>query len=167
LAPHFPVISIFFPVWMTFSPPPPPPPVMQTTYSPLLLLPSAMRKQWHLLCVTLLLSLRAAWRKNTKWTMRQQSHAKCFFTETHMPYFFIVTETSTGKSAKMLPENQSRQYLLWPWQLQTRQAMYEQHDNEARSRNNCYRGKAISIIYSECMFAALIFQHAKSMRLLT
>jgi hypothetical protein len=35
---------------------------------------------------------------------------------------------------------------------------------EARSRNHCCRGKAISITYSECVFVALVMQHAKRMR---
>ena len=35
---------------------------------------------------------------------------------------------------------------------------------EARSRNHFCRGKAISITYSECVFAALVIQHAKCMR---
>jgi len=38
---------------------------------------------------------------------------------------------------------------------------------EARSRNDCCRGKAISIKYSECVFAALVIQHAKRMRHIT
>jgi len=35
---------------------------------------------------------------------------------------------------------------------------------EARSRNHCYRGKVISITYSECVFVALVIQHAMRMR---
>jgi hypothetical protein len=35
---------------------------------------------------------------------------------------------------------------------------------EARSRNHCCRGKAISITYSECVYVALVIQHAKRMR---
>jgi hypothetical protein len=35
---------------------------------------------------------------------------------------------------------------------------------EVRSRNNCYRGKAISITYTECVSVALVIQHAKRMR---
>jgi hypothetical protein len=35
---------------------------------------------------------------------------------------------------------------------------------EARSRNSCCRGKAISITYSECVSVALDIQHAKRMR---
>ena len=30
---------------------------------------------------------------------------------------------------------------------ETRQAMYVERNNEARSRNHCYRGKAVSITY--------------------
>jgi hypothetical protein len=35
---------------------------------------------------------------------------------------------------------------------------------EVRSRNNCYRGKALSITYSECVFVALYIRHEKRMR---
>jgi hypothetical protein len=35
---------------------------------------------------------------------------------------------------------------------------------EARSRNNCCRGKAISITHSERVSVALVIQHAKRMR---
>ena len=34
---------------------------------------------------------------------------------------------------------------------QTRRAMYVEHNNEARSCNHCYSGKAISVTYSECV----------------
>jgi hypothetical protein len=37
-------------------------------------------------------------------------------------------------------------------------------NNEARSPNQCCWGKAISIKYSECVFVALVIQHAKCMR---
>ena len=35
---------------------------------------------------------------------------------------------------------------------------------EARSRNHCCRGKAISITYSACVFVALVIQCARRMR---
>ena len=44
--------------------------------------------------------------------------------------------------------------------------MYVQRNTEALSLNRLCRGKAISIRYSECVFVALVIQHAKSMRLL-
>ena len=34
---------------------------------------------------------------------------------------------------------------------------------EARSQNHCCHGKAISITYSECVFVALVIQHAMHM----
>jgi hypothetical protein len=37
-------------------------------------------------------------------------------------------------------------------------------NTEARSRNHCCRGKAITIIYSECMSVALVINHTKRMR---
>jgi hypothetical protein len=37
---------------------------------------------------------------------------------------------------------------------------------EARSRNHCYLGKAIDVIYSECVCLALVIQHVERMRLM-
>jgi hypothetical protein len=45
-----------------------------------------------------------------------------------------------------------------------RQALYYKRNIEASSCNNFCRGKAISNTYSECMFVALIIQHAMRMR---
>jgi hypothetical protein len=42
--------------------------------------------------------------------------------------------------------------------------MYVQRNIEARSRNHCCRGKAISITYFECVSLALVTQHAKLIR---
>jgi hypothetical protein len=42
--------------------------------------------------------------------------------------------------------------------------MYVQRNSEARSRNHCCRGKAISITYCECVSVAVVIQHAKRMR---
>jgi hypothetical protein len=38
------------------------------------------------------------------------------------------------------------------------------HNTEARSRNHCRRGKAISVTYSQCVSVASVIQHAKRMR---
>ena len=46
----------------------------------------------------------------------------------------------------------------------TRQAMYVKRDNDERSRNHCCRGNAIRNTYSECVFVAVVTQHAKRMR---
>jgi hypothetical protein len=46
----------------------------------------------------------------------------------------------------------------------TTKAMYVKRNIDARSRNHCYRGKAISITYSERVFVALVIQHAMRMR---
>jgi len=37
--------------------------------------------------------------------------------------------------------------------------MYVQRNIGARSLNNCCRGAAVTIIYSECVFVALVIQH--------
>ena len=38
---------------------------------------------------------------------------------------------------------------------------------EARSRNHCRRGRAISIVYSECVSVAFVIQDAMRMRRIT
>ena len=45
----------------------------------------------------------------------------------------------------------------------TRQAMYVERNNEARSRNQCCSEKAIIITYSECVSVALGIHHAMLM----
>ena len=42
--------------------------------------------------------------------------------------------------------------------------MYVQRNIEARSRNHCCCGKAVSIPYSVCVSVALVIEHAKRMR---
>jgi hypothetical protein len=42
--------------------------------------------------------------------------------------------------------------------------MYVKRNTEVCSCNHCCRVKAISITYSECMFAALVIQHTMCMR---
>jgi hypothetical protein len=42
--------------------------------------------------------------------------------------------------------------------------VYVRRNSEARSRNNCRRGKAINVTYSECVSVALVMQHVKRMR---
>jgi hypothetical protein len=57
---------------------------------------------------------------------------------------------------------------IWkPLIFKTRQAMYVKRNIVARSRNHCYRVKAISITYCECVFLSLVIQHAKRMRHIT
>jgi len=41
--------------------------------------------------------------------------------------------------------------------------MHVQRTIEARSRNHCYRGKSISIMYYERVFVGLAIQHALRM----
>jgi hypothetical protein len=45
-----------------------------------------------------------------------------------------------------------------------RQAVHVQPFVEAQSLNHCRSGEAISVTYSECVFAALGIQHAMCMR---
>jgi hypothetical protein len=42
--------------------------------------------------------------------------------------------------------------------------MYVQRNNKARSCDSCCGGRAVSIMYSDCMFVALGIQHAMRMR---
>jgi len=44
--------------------------------------------------------------------------------------------------------------------MQDRQCMFKR-DIQARSRNHCSRGKAISILFSECVSLALVIHRAK------
>ena len=46
----------------------------------------------------------------------------------------------------------------------TKQAMYVQHNIEARSCNHCFLAKAVINIYSECVFASLVIQHEERTR---
>ena len=41
-----------------------------------------------------------------------------------------------------------------------RQAIYVIYNIETRSCNHCCRGKAIGATYSECVFVAIVIQHA-------
>jgi hypothetical protein len=45
----------------------------------------------------------------------------------------------------------------------TRWAKYIQHNVDAHSHTHCYLGKAMSIIYSECVPVVLVIWHAKHM----
>ena len=49
---------------------------------------------------------------------------------------------------------------------QTKQELHctYKRDTEARSRNHCYRGKAIWFTYSECVSVVLIIQHSTCVR---
>jgi Fe2+ transport system protein B len=46
----------------------------------------------------------------------------------------------------------------------TKEAICVKRNTRALSLNQCCCGKAISILYSECVSAALVIQHAKRMR---
>ena len=51
--------------------------------------------------------------------------------------------------------------------IQDRQRTYKRNTEEERTSNNCYHRKAISITYSECVFVALVIQHAMRLRRIT
>jgi hypothetical protein len=48
--------------------------------------------------------------------------------------------------------------------FKTRQSMYVQSNTEAPTSIHCFSGKVTSITYFECVFVALVIQHAKRMR---
>jgi len=47
--------------------------------------------------------------------------------------------------------------------MNTRQAIYIEHNSEAHSCNHCCIGKLLKVTYSESVFTALVIQHAKRM----
>ena len=49
-------------------------------------------------------------------------------------------------------------------QYGTKQEVYISRDIQARSSNHCYRGTAVSITYSECVYVALGIRQAMRMR---
>ena len=51
------------------------------------------------------------------------------------------------------------------WKENDRQCTYQRNIG-SHSRIHCCRGKAINITYNQCMFVALIIQHAELMRLI-
>ena len=53
----------------------------------------------------------------------------------------------------LLPYSNDGLHSFW-----TRQAKHVEPENEVRSRSHCYRGKWISITYSECVSLALVMQ---------
>ena len=54
-----------------------------------------------------------------------------------------------------------------PSQILTKQSIYVQRDTAARSRNHCWRGRAITITDSERVSVALFIHFAKRMRYIT
>jgi hypothetical protein len=85
------------------------------------------------------------------------------FTQQLVPYCNTVTCASVFKAFKQ--PYTTRPFLDWHDDArQRRQRTYNVTHNEARSRNHCCRGKAISITYSECVSVALVIQHGKRMR---
>ena len=80
---------------------------------------------------------------------------------------FHLTETSVSANTNLpIWTAATTQRGLPPASLhtQTQQPLYVQSNIEVRSCNHCYRGKAITITYSECESVALVIQHAKRMR---
>ena len=80
-------------------------------------------------------------------------------------YMFRLT-LATVRSFKIFPiisVLEIRNNWHQPVNNQGRQFTYKRNI-QARSRNHCCSGKAISVSYSECVSVALVIQHAKLMR---
>jgi len=92
--------------------------------------------------------------RNLHWTKWQRDRifskyysSLCQCHSTYWCYTVLATNSVTNNTLKKI----------------TRQAMYTYHNTEVCSCNHCCSGKAISITYSECVFIALVIQHAKGM----
>jgi hypothetical protein len=72
------------------------------------------------------------------------------------PYSFIHSLSSTLHSF-------SNWQRPWIRHFQDRQCTYESN-SKTLSRNHCYRGKAVSVTYSDGVSVVLVFQHAMRMR---
>jgi hypothetical protein len=53
-----------------------------------------------------------------------------------------------------------RDRAVWIPSEEDRRCTYK-HNIEARSRDHCYHGITVSFTYSDCVFVALVTQHAK------
>jgi hypothetical protein len=63
--------------------------------------------------------------------------------------------------------NEREKLLRRTWhraEYNTRQTMHVKRNTEARSYNHCCSGKAISMVYSECVSVTLVIQRAMRMR---
>jgi hypothetical protein len=79
--------------------------------------------------------------------------------------FKTASNTNICKAKINLPLIGSRNQNFLPSRTKfTNVPKHEQRNIEARSRNHCCRGKAISITYCECVSVPLVIRHAKRMR---
>jgi hypothetical protein len=54
--------------------------------------------------------------------------------------------------------------VLWPSHKITTEPMYVKRNIEAHSSNHCCSGKVMIVTHCECVFVALVIQHAMRMR---
>jgi hypothetical protein len=80
--------------------------------------------------------------------------------EVRKEYLYAMQIFGRGRNIKILIKYQPSSHFL---SIQDRQRTYKRNI-QARSCNHCCRGKAISITYSECVFVALVIQHAMRIR---
>jgi hypothetical protein len=91
-----------------------------------------------------------------------------YFIKEFILFFYPLLSTSLSilqRQVQTHKHNNSRRILTITDVPKTikRQAIHLKRTNEVHSCNHCYRGKAIIIKYSECVFLALGIQHAKRM----
>jgi hypothetical protein len=112
-------------------------------------------------------------RKNGAW---EPSKKQCYLgnrgtwgRRVHL-FVFILALLRLQTNAEMVPKITSYYCMLFIQSSRskfiTREAMYVQRNVEAHSCKHCCSGKAKSIIFSECVFVAVI-QHANRMRHIT
>jgi hypothetical protein len=71
-------------------------------------------------------------------------------------YIYTISVYNTSKFSN----------LTLPTFYKAREGMYVKRSIEPRSRNHCYRGKAISVKYSECVSVAIVIQQINGMRVI-
>jgi hypothetical protein len=115
------------------------------------------------------------WRRSNAWRIKPLPYVwPGHYWVVHIVYRLqtaLYSESAASKSvsrhravARCVARNLTTHNAVYLLITKTRQSMCVSRNTEARSRNHCCRGKAVSITYSECVSVTLVIQHAKRMR---